>query len=496
MKMTAQFRSHHATKLNFTERKALAIKAIQRKQPISQIAKNNKVSRKFIYHQHAKAIHAVNDAFETQNEPVEKIIFSLPVTARWLCQLILCLVLHCRGNYRGIQKTLRDAFDYDMSIGKIHNIILDAKIKAHKINMHQDLSSIKLAAQDELFHHNKPAIAGVDIPSLYCYLLSYEDHRDADTWGIHLLDLQKQGFNPTRVIADDAGGLRAAHQLVFPDIPCDADHFHIIKALMDMRRYFRNRLKTAITNANTLEQKLAKAKISHKIQNYSEQINIAKKEKQHMHYLSQSIDTLVNWMQHDVLNKPGSAPEIRHELFDFILSEFKQLAQQHPHRIQEVCTTLENQKHLLLAFTGVLNEKFKLIADQFKCPLVKIWQMCELQRCQHSSDAYAVRSLPLQDYFQNKFDEVEDAVFQALDATERTSSIIENLNSRLSSYFFLRREIGHGYLDLLRFYFNHVPFQRSAKEERIKKSPAEILNKRSHPHWLEMLGYERFKKAA
>ncbi len=66
MNMTVQFRSHSTTQLNSTERKDLAIKAIQRKQPISQIAKNNKVSRKFIYHQQAKAIHAVNDAFETQ----------------------------------------------------------------------------------------------------------------------------------------------------------------------------------------------------------------------------------------------------------------------------------------------------------------------------------------------------------------------------------------------------------------------------------------------
>ncbi len=115
----------------------------------------------------------------------------MPITAKWLCQFILCIVLHCKGSYRGIQKTLRDAFDYDMSIGKIHSIISDAKIKSHDLNMHQDLSTIKLAAQDELFHHNKPAIAGIDIPSLYCYLLSYEDNRDADTWGVHLLDFAK-----------------------------------------------------------------------------------------------------------------------------------------------------------------------------------------------------------------------------------------------------------------------------------------------------------------
>lgn len=149
-----------------------------------------------------------------------------------------------------------------------------------------------------------------------------------------------------------------------------------------------------------------------------------------------------------------------------------------------------------MAFTEVLNDKFKLIAEEFVFPLEKIWEMCALQRCKHSSDGYAVRSLPLQDYFQADFDDVEDAVLEALDSTERTSSMVENLHSRLKPYFILRREIGFGYLDLLRFYLNHTPFQRSAREERKGKTPTEILTGQKHPHWLEMLGYQRFKKAA
>lgn len=52
-------------------------------------------------------------------------------------------------------------------------------------------------------------LAGIDIPSLYCYLLEHAEHRDADTWGIYLLDLAKQNFNPELVIADDGFGLMA-----------------------------------------------------------------------------------------------------------------------------------------------------------------------------------------------------------------------------------------------------------------------------------------------
>ena len=193
---------------------------------------------------------------------------------------------------------------------------------------------------------------------------------------------------------------------------------------------------------------------------------------------------------------PGIEPGARYELYDFILEELDQLANQHPHRIKSVCTSLRNQKLQLLAFVGVLNKKFQDIADDFIFPLDKIWAMCVLQRCQHSSMTYAVRALPLQDYFGPDFDAVEDAVLQALDSTERTSSMVENLHSRLAPYFFLRREIGFGYLNLLQFYLNHNPIQRSHRHERVNKTPAQLMSGKTHPHWLEMLGYQRFHKAA
>ena len=77
------------------------------------------------------------------------------------------------------------------------------------------------------------------------------------------------------------------------------------------------------------------------------------------------------------------------------------------------------------------------------------------------------------------------------DRTVRASSIIENINSRLRNYFFLRRELGSGYLELLQFFLNHRRFLRSEHPERVDKSPAELLTGLPHPHWLEMLGYRR-----
>ena len=109
---------------------------------------------------------------------------------------------------------------------------------------------------------------------------------------------------------------------------------------------------------------------------------------------------------------------------------------------------------------------------------------------------YAIQTLSLQDQLGSQYDEVEDAVIEAMSSTERTSSMVENRNGQVRRHITFRQEIGYGYLDLLRFYLNHKPIDRSIREHRHKKTPAEILSGKPHTHWLELLGYQLFKRTA
>jgi hypothetical protein len=72
--------------------------------------------------------------------------------------------------------------------------------------------------------------------------------------------------------------------------------------------------------------------------------------------------------------------------------------------------------------------------------------------------------------------------------TPRSSSLVENLNSRLRNYFTLRRHLGGSYLDLLRFFLHRRRFMRSQRAERTGRSPRELLTGESHPYWLTLLG--------
>lgn len=75
-------------------RKSLAIEVISKAEPISHLAAQNHVSRKFLYQQRQKADQTLEEVFSlVKKEP--EVLFYLPVTQTWLFQLILALVLIC-----------------------------------------------------------------------------------------------------------------------------------------------------------------------------------------------------------------------------------------------------------------------------------------------------------------------------------------------------------------------------------------------------------------
>jgi hypothetical protein len=59
----------------------------------------------------------------------------------------------------------------------------------------------------------------------------------------------------------------------------------------------------------------------------------------------------------------------------------------------------------------------------------------------------------------------------------------------------MRRHRGSDYLALLQLFLNHRRLERSDRPEPEGKTPAELMTGHSHPHWLEMLGYTRFRRA-
>jgi len=149
------------------------------------------------------------------------------VSEAWVRRFVLGVVLIVHGSYRQVIELLRDLFGVSLSVGTIHTWVVEAAHRAAQINRAQDLSGVRVGLHDEIFQGNQPVLAGIDAASTYCNLLQGVEQRDADTWGVHLLDAAKQGLDPDYTVADAGTGLRAGQVAAWGDKPCHGDVFHV-----------------------------------------------------------------------------------------------------------------------------------------------------------------------------------------------------------------------------------------------------------------------------
>jgi len=196
----------------------------------------------------------------------------------------------------------------------------------------------------------------------------------------------------------------------------------------------------------------------------------------------------VHWLRHDVLVLAGPDLATRQELFDFIVAELAAREPEDARRLRPVRVALQNQRDDLLAFAGVLDAKLAAIAHAHAIAEPLVRDACVLHRLLSTSSAYWQGWNQLRAQIGGKFHALFDAVRRAMADTPRSSSLVENLNSRLRTYFTLRRHLSGSYLDLLRFFLNHRRFMHSRRTERHSKSPRELMTGQGHPHWLTLLG--------
>ncbi len=477
------------------QRRSLSLEALRRTEPLVQLAERHGVSRKFVYQQMAKATAAVDQAFQPAVAEEHKVLFHLPVTKDWLQQLALSLLLTCHSPYRGVQELLETMFDYeDLSLGSVHNLLQHAVDRARQVNATEPLSAIRVGAHDEIYQARQPVLVGMDVDSTYCYLLEAVEHCDETTWGVHLLELSDRGLDLDYTIADGGMALRAGQRAAWGDLPCHGDVFHPEKLLHELCTFLTRRIPAYTLARQKIQHRYEQIERSCQRQTLGHPLANARRAEERALTMAADVRILTEWMEQDVLAVAGPPLAEREELYDFILTELERYQEDCPQRFQPLLRLLRNQRPVLLAFVPVLQEKLAQVAQRFTVPLATVQALCEIEALDPQSALSWQRTARWQTILKDQWYPIHQAVLAAMAQTPRASSLVENLNSRLRGYFFLRREIGHGYLDLLRFYLNHRRFPRSDRPERMGKSPAELLTGQTHPHWLQLLGYTRFHR--
>jgi hypothetical protein len=468
----------------------LAVEALAGARPVSRLAQDYQVSRKFVYQQADKAAQALAEAFAPDLPADGAVLFYLPVTELWLRRLILALLLVCHSSYRGVFELLRDLLHCPRSLGYIHAVASAAMVRARVCNAQHDLSGIAIGAHDEIFQTGQPVLVGVDVASTYCYLLSLEEHRDGETWGIRLLELQVHGFAPQAIICDSGSGLQAGQELALPDVPRRGDVFHVLQEVTALVTSVENRAYQALTACAKLERHQAENARKHGRcdGSVSQKLRHARPAAAAAVALADEVATLVGWLRQDLLALAGPSHAERVALYDFLVAELRARAPQCPQRLQPLCTYLANQRDAVLAFAQQLDADLAAVAADFHVAPAVVRAVLHVHELEVRDARRWPKEAALRQQLRGRFYAVQEAVAAVACSTVRASSVVENLNSRLRNYFFLRRHLGPDYLQLLQFFLNHHRFLRSEHGERVDHSPAELLTGQKHAHWLELLG--------
>jgi hypothetical protein len=475
----------------------LAVAILDHQRPVLNLAAELGVSRNFCYEQATKARQALEDRFDPPHAGQEAPLFYLPVTPRWLEQFVVSQSLIGHTSARGVQELAQVLLDYrGLSLGTIHNILQAAAQRARGINDQEDrscLSAIAVGAHDEIFQAGQPVLVGLDVQSLYCYLLSAQEHRDEITWGVRLLELTDKGLKLQRSIADFGSGLRAGQKAAWgEEIRCDGDVFHGLQPVEELGCFLEHQALKAIAQRQEAQKQWEACWKTDEVRRLSAAFHKAQREEAQAIGLADDVAVLVQWMEEDVLGLAGEDLATRQELLAFVIAELRLREPLCEYRIKSVRRTLEKQGKGLLGFVGEIDRGLAQLAGELGVEEYWVRAACRLEALDRDSVVYWQRRGELAGKLGQHWGAVEAGVKSVLAGVARSSSLVENLNSRLRCYFFLRRQAGEDWLELLRFYLNHRPLRRSRRKEREGKSPAELLRCEGHKHWLEMLGYSLF----
>jgi len=477
-----------ASSLSGFDRLALGASVAGGRETVSGVSRQYDVSRKCVRGMRDGARRIMEEALRRDASPVA--VLDSPFVERF----VVAAALVCNCPFRGIVELMDAAFGFSVSLGTVHNICANAIARAKALNGTETLEAVRNAAIDEIFQGSTPVFAGVDLRTLYAFILREQPDRSGASWWLALEQCRELGLSPESVIGDGGLGLRKGMAECFPDVPCDGDVFHALRDITQVLGYVEKKALGAMGKVEEVLARRAKA-AGVRRNGFSRRLGNARQRETALTDCHDRLETIYQFMREEVLDFNELAFEDRRGLFDWLVAEMRNIEGVHG-RIPSLRKKLERERDALLAVFGRLDGALAALAGKHGIDMADARMMVnvfngrrrELRVEMALADACGK-------YGDEHVQEFLDGLWELTEASFRASSPVENLNSVLRTYFQQRREIGHDYLELLRFYLNHRVVDRSRVKERKGKSPYELLTGKSHAHWLDMLGFTLGKAA-
>jgi hypothetical protein len=365
---------------------------------------------------------------------------------------------------------------------------------------------------DEIFIGN-PILVTVDALSGYILSLELVDSRDQESWGACWLELVDNDTGCIeRIIADQAQGLVGGIELVCddPQKRYQSDLFHVITRLVAGIWRAERKAYAAIAKEYDAVAKFERAKSERVLLKRLATYDKARAESEKwIRYYDESIylfrelqeSLQIVDLKHGELRRKSDVMAELEAILELLEQEIAdEKIQKGAHYI------CEHQESVLRYFDEVEAADASLKAaipdDDVRQSLLCLYAYQKQryvaygQRKRRLEAQWASKHQTLMTHLeQAEYERFSQLVEQTLSPIIRSSSMVENTNSRLRRFFdSARGQINQKRLNLIRFYLNHRPFERGRHQG---KSPAQLFHGQevSHDHWLKILQTKKAEQA-
>lgn len=449
---------------------------------ISELARQYETNRQFVYDQQEKVLEVLECNFDIRPQQTPSLVLSDKVLKK---MVFGCMVI-CKGSTEDTQEFLEQVTGIHMATGKISSIINRIAEKAKQFNNSIPLGQIKVGAHDEIFQAGKPVLVGVDVYSTFVYLMKASGTRDATDWGVALLEKVDNGLNLESSVNDAATGLKKGVMDAFVGINMQSDVFHAEhKVGLGIRNLERAAYK-AIRREYDFERKWLKTCGKNRDKYYDEYLQVYGKAAKAVEIYDKA-NILYGWIK-ESFQIGGSSYEERTYAMEYALRELGALEHRNAY-LNDGIKYLDEHHQGLLQFVESAYKKMKIISEQTGVSENILHLMWEQKKYPVESQQYNIMEVQIGTSLMGRYEYIRKKFHEMMDKVVRASSIVECINSLIRPYLFLKRTVNDKFLDLLQFYFNTRKYKRSRRNERIGKSPLELLMGKEYQHPLEILEY-------
>lgn len=480
---------------------------------ITRLADAYRISRVSVYALEERVISRLTQP----TEPAMPLLLPIPtdgeesLKAR-IDRLILTVLFPGNASIRPTQVILEEALGVLRSVGYISTVRLEAGIKAGAFLSRINYAPLgpTILMRDETFFQGWPMLLTVDPVTTVITSAQVTLDCKADTWAVELMEVQEQGLLLAGLTEDMAKMYDKSVNLAeIEDVLQQKDIWHLERDGGKVHRALKKAAYGAISTVINLEKRLLKKWDDTLFE--EKYIPAVTKEEQAI----EQYDEFEEWLGHlcDALELVDiRSGEIREAAVNqWLLEEVITGMEGIEHNlIEKYAKTLRNHQSQLLTFldwiaealTGYDNTLSATIPDenarlQFIQAVARSWKLNQTQINGHTQwKKKAEEAVALVESLTKTNEELAEfalSLWQILDASGRTSSLIESINSLLKSFFrnrkgFKNRETMQAFLNLFVLWHNTRVY--ASRNKRGGKSPFQHAGiELESDDWLTLLGY-------